>query len=296
MIIAETVPLHRILMTPITANEESVKRLSPRVEEDYFNRTPSPPQMPRRYPKPHVESTPYTPPGQEDNSHYIESASEKPQQGCLPVKADSEYGNLQGIPTQIDQHVTMPIRRKEVGSAFARRRASSSETVIHNIEVEQPLLVELPVNPGLIIAATPPSVTPRLEVTTPGETTHTLPLISPTASEVPFLDIHRAPHECEGLQKCEAIVTSYQSASTSQALTRLPLLQSPKDTFRANRIPSLKDFPPVVLKDPISARIPLIPRGQETAFQLPGLKSMPSFPEQELCKLGAFSLIKFGRG
>lgn len=56
-------------------------------------------------------------------------------------------------------------------------------------------------------AATPPSVTPKLEVTTPGETTHTLSLIPPTLGEEPFLDIPKAPYECGRLQENEVIVT-----------------------------------------------------------------------------------------
>lgn len=288
MTIEETVPPHRVVNTTAAANEESAAGLSARVEEDYFNGTPSPSKIPQRYHEPHVESAPHTPPGQQDHSHYIETASEKTQQSHLPVKADSGYGNRQGAPTQQSQHVTLPIRRNEVGSAFVHRRASSSETVIHNIEAEQPLPVELPVNAGLVAAATPPSLTPRLEVTTPGETTHTLALTSPTMGGVPFLDIAKAPYECGGLQENEAIVTSYQSVSMSQALTHHQLLQNPEDTLRANRITSLEDFPPVVLKDPISAGIPSKPQSQGTPLPWPVLKSIPRYPQQVLGKLTAF--------
>jgi hypothetical protein len=288
MTVAETVPPHQVLTKPITANEESVTRLSASVEEDYFNRTTSHPKTPHSYHEPHVESAQYTPPGQEDHSHHIESASGKPQQSCLPVKADSGYDNHQGDPTQSDQYVTLPIRRKEVGSAFARRRASSSETVIHNTEIEQPLPVKLPDNPGSVITATPPSLTPRLEVTTPGETTHTLALISPTLREEPFLDILRGSSEYKGLQENEAIVTSYQSVSMSQALTHHRSLQNPKNTLRANRITSLEDFPPVALKDPISAGIPSKPQSQGTPLPWPVLQSIPRLLQQELCKLNSF--------
>jgi hypothetical protein len=140
----------------------------------------------------------------------------------------------------------------------------------------------------LVIAATPPYVTPRLEVTTPGETTHTLALISPTLGEEPFLDIPRRSPEFAGLQENEAIVTSYQSVSMSQALTHHRLLQNPKDTLRANRITSLEDFPPVALKDPISAGIPSKPQSQGTPLPWPVLKSIPRLSQQELCKLNAF--------
>lgn len=47
MSIAETVPPHRVLTLPITTTEESVARLSAIVEEDYFNRTSSPPKTPQ---------------------------------------------------------------------------------------------------------------------------------------------------------------------------------------------------------------------------------------------------------
>jgi hypothetical protein len=287
MIIAETIPPHRVLTTPFTDKEESVARLSARIEEDFFNRTPSPPKTSQRYHKPYIESALHTPIGQKAQSHYIETASERAEQSCFPVRVDSSYGNSQGTPTQTDQNISLPIRRKEVRLATLRRRASSSETVIHNIGIEQPFPVELLNNLG--IAATPP-LTPRLEVTTPGKTTRTLSLTSPTIGEEPFLDIAKAPSECEGLQENEAIVTSYQSASMSQALTHLPWLQNPKDTFQANRIPSLKEFPPVVLKDPLSARIPSNPRSHETPIPSPALKSIPRFPQQERGKLNGFWL------
>ncbi|KAE9363430.1 hypothetical protein N431DRAFT_497298 [Stipitochalara longipes BDJ] len=51
----------------------------------------------------------------------------------------------------------------------------------------------------------------------------------------------------------KATAISFQSASTKQVAVRPPLVQS----LGAHRITSLNELPPVILKDPIAARIPL---------------------------------------
>jgi hypothetical protein len=93
------------------------------------------------------------------------------------------------------------------------------------------------------MAGTPPSITPKLQVTTPGETTYTLPLIPPAVDGEPFLDILRAPLECGGLQENEAIVTSYQLALASQTLTHLPSLQTERIQARQTVSTPYKIFP-----------------------------------------------------
>ncbi len=221
---------------------------------------------------------------EKDPSHHLESDPKKPQQNCLPAKTDSSYVSGEETPIPTAQRIILPIRRKEVGSPSACRRASSSETIIHNIKIEQALPVELTDGRGLAIAATPDSVIPRLQVTTPGETVHKFPLRSPTLDEGPFLDLSIAPSECEGQLENRAIVTSYQSALMNQILTHLPSLQNPTDTLRANRIYSLKEFPPVILKDPISARIPSSPQSQRNPFPSPVLKFIPRLAQQEIGK------------
>jgi hypothetical protein len=279
-------------MTPLTTNEETVAKLDVRIEDNYFHRTPSLPKMPTRYHTPYVESSSNIPMGQKDPSYQLKTHTEKPQQSSLPLKADGLYGNVQETPTRSHRIMKLPIRRKEVGSAILRRRSSSSGTIIHNVEIDQPLPIELPENLALAIAGTLPSITPKLQVTTPGETTYTLPLMPPAVDEEPFLDILRAPFECGGLQENEAIVTSYQLALTSQTPTHLPSLQNRKDTSQANRIHSLQEFPPAVLKDPISARIPSNPQSRWIPFPMPVLKSTPTFPptfpQQRLGKLNTF--------
>lgn len=74
--------------------------------------------------------------------------------------------------------------------------------------------------------------------------------------QCPFLDREALPLQAgeQGIKK--AIATSYQSASTSQVVTRRPLGPNPRDGSPGKRITSLNDFPPIFLKDPIMARIP----------------------------------------
>jgi hypothetical protein len=152
------------------------------------------------------------------------------------------------------------------------------------IEIDQSLPIELPDSSVLAISINSPSVNPQVKVTTPGETTHTLSLISPPVGEEPFLDVPRVPVENEGVQGNEAIVTSHQSALMNQALTGLPLLQNPKDTSQANCIHSLQDPPPMILKDPISARLPSNLQSQWIPISTVW-KSIPTFSEQGPGKL-----------
>lgn len=284
MVIAETVPANHVPVRCLTVNEDSIPNLTANVEEGYFNRATSPLKAPKalqRYIKPYAASTPDTPrrPGEPIQS--VEYPSRSPLHSRLPVSSGSAYGSRSGGRTQAPQHISLPIQQKEIGSPVVRGRANSSETVVHNFKADEPVAVELEDSPGLEVATTPPVTTPRLNVTTPGETIHNIPLRSPTAYDQHFLDILTTP-EFGGLQENEATATSYQSASTNQALYPLQLLQSPKNILRANRIPSLEEFPPVVLKDPISARIPSTPRHQE--IPIPS----PTFNQEELCKSEAF--------
>lgn len=274
--ITETFPLHCGPTTTVTTKEESTARLAPRIEEDYFHRAPPRPRTSTQF----VEPTMKAPINQKDLSNRIKTPSGKHQPRVSPLKAHSLYGDVPVTPTRSDQIVTLPIRPKEAGSGILRRRASSSETVIHNIETDQSLPVELLDNPRLVSNVTPPSVPPQVHVTTPGETTHTLSSVSPSAGGESFLEILRGPSESKEPRENEAIGISCPSALMNQALTHLSSLQEPKDISQANRIKSLKDFPPVLLKDPISARIPLNAQSQRIPLLSLVLKTKATFLQQ----------------
>lgn len=256
------------------------------VDEDYFNRTKSPPKTTKRCYKPHIESTPSPPQQHEDQFQFVQYASKSARHNLLPLSPGSASDNRLGGLEKTSQYITLQIRQKEIGSPKVRQRASSSETIIHNIEPEQPLPAELEDKPGL--EAMTPSITPRLELTTPGETTHTIPLTSPTVYDKPFLDMPTTPLELRELRANEATVTSHQSNWVSQTFPYLPWPRSPEHAFRISHIMPLNKLPPVVLKDATSASIPSISPSQQAPISPRPVMSMPKFLQEQLRKFTVF--------
>lgn len=80
--------------------------------------------------------------------------------------------------------------------------------------------------------------------------------LAPAQRPYSFLDRTLVPSRAWDQGTKEAIATLYRSASTNQAVSARPLSQNLRYSNPDKRITSLKEFPPVSLKDPITARMP----------------------------------------
>jgi hypothetical protein len=118
------------------------------------------------------------------------------------------------------------------------------------------------------IGASPPKVRelrnliPRVKVTQDNQPlAHSiLDFMSASQRFDSFLDKTLDPLGSGNLSGKEVTATLFRSASTSQAEILPPSDQSPKATSPVRQYNSLKDLPPVNLKDPFAARVPLSSR------------------------------------
>jgi hypothetical protein len=253
-----------------------------RAMQDYFSNRGTTPKTPKGYVRPYVESTPSTPLPLKYRSPHGESAPNT----TLPRRSQCQFrestpmcpiyrkskgpyitntakgahpqnrlllgGSFRQKPSEATEAVSpLPIHRKVAGSPPHRREAST-ETIVHNASTtgSLPTCTELPGSFTLPMSA------PGLDVTMPGDAKPTPSLASSTTPKNPFLGISQDLTDPGGLRGDSATVTSYPSATTSPAQSPHPSGQSLKDIIHGVRFASLKELPPVVLKDPVAARIP----------------------------------------
>lgn len=167
----------------------------------------------------------------------------------------------------------MTIPRKPVGSPVRRQKNLSSSTIIHTVGAAD--TVEDDKGVGDAPQASPPKPNngiPRVNepLQTPTLRNSFLDSMLPSPKFDSFLDSTLARLESENLLGREAIATLSRSASTSQAEI-LPLLdRNPKATNPAKRYNSMRDLPPITLRDPFAARIPLSSRPPISQPTIPG--------------------------
>jgi hypothetical protein len=261
-----------------------------RVMQDYFGNRGTAPKSPKGYVRPYVESAPSTPlPLKYRSPHGVsvlntslprisqcqlrESTPRSPryQKDQIPCVTNAAKGThtqnrlpldlrkgpvRQTTPKATEVVVPLPIHRKAIGSPSHRREAST-ETIVHNAGTTGSLLIGIEL-PGSFKLLQPTPSTPATthEVTTPEDAKPTPRLASPTTPKNPFLGVPQDPTDPGGFRGNSATVTSYPSVTTSPAQNPRSSGQSLKDIFHGVRFASLKELPPVVLKDPVAARIP----------------------------------------
>lgn len=198
-----------------------------------------------------------------DPSPYINQANIEPKDFFGHRNVSSPLAPIYPkLETSSSQPQNLVISRKPVGSPPSRQNSTSS--VVHtkkNSDLSKNLTrgAEIPLVPLFFendFSGIEPDYSKKaIPLATPVPTMQPKPP-SPTVQSHTFLDRTRILSEVGYAHKKEATANSYRSALTSQAVLGLPLPQSLKRLNQGKPIISLDDFPPISLKDPITARMP----------------------------------------
>jgi hypothetical protein len=212
---------------------------------------------------PFVDYPSSTPQPSKSRPHSVGSLQDSSQRSQLQIKSAKSSAKPRETHPDALRHDALPIRHKKVGSCSQNLRTSSTETIVHKTNPTEPEPAELPDEQMSPIPLS------RLHVLTSrgvAQNTRTLP---PATVEQPFLDVPQYQSNEKDLQENLATAILFLSASTSQVLSTLQLPQSPIDMSLGNRIASLSELPPVILRDPLTTGIPSSQR----------LRTSPSSPE-----------------
>jgi hypothetical protein len=179
------------------------------------------------------------------------------------------------------EHTAIP--RKPVGSPICRRNNQSSNTIIHSGSIANSVRNE----DFLGDSPQPPTQNdyPRVEMTL-----DTQPLVESFLDSISrsqkldsFLE-SILPVKPGDQHESEATAISYRSVSMTQAHILQLSDQTPKGTGLEKRYTSLKELPPVNLKDPFMARMPLSshPIGLPSIWAAPTIPASPERPASHI--------------